>query len=188
MAVPQQLPQIPVLRTRYPDPRKAIFQHELQQKSRILAVGLPLLNSLGLDLGRIADPQLETKLRQQPLEPAGKSGSLHAYPHADPSLVQVPIESFCFSLTVVQLLFIIFTGLFHQKCNLLKARVVIHAYNHHVRLLSPGPVVVEATTVYSGGGVGTVMQSSALPNLFACGPVHKTLLNGGPFGVANAAD
>ena len=30
----------------------------------------------------------------------------------------------------------------HQKCDLLKTRVVIHAYNHHVRLLSPEPVVV----------------------------------------------
>src|SRR5205814_9355811 len=28
-------------------------------------------------------------------------------------------------------------------CNLLKARLVIYAYNHHVRLLSPEPAVVE---------------------------------------------
>ncbi len=30
-----------------------------------------------------------------------------------------------------------------QKCNLLKARMVIYAHNHHVRLLSPEPAVVD---------------------------------------------
>src|SRR6266478_8183944 len=63
----------------------------------------------------------------------------HAYPHADSSLLQVSIEFFCLSITVVQFLFTTFTGLFHKKCNRLKARVVIYAYNHHVRLLSPEP-------------------------------------------------
>ena len=45
--------------------------------------------------------------------------------------------------TVVQFLFTTLTGLFFKKCNRLKARVVIYAYNHHVRLLSPGPAVVD---------------------------------------------
>src|SRR6516165_2263578 len=143
MPVPQQLPQIPILWTRYPDARKAIFQHELQQKSGILAVGLRLPDSLGLDLRRIADPQLETKLCQQPLEPACLSGSLHAYSHTDSSLLQVPIESFCFTLTVVQLSIPVLPGLFQQKCNLLRARVIIYPNNHHVRLLSPEPAVVK---------------------------------------------
>jgi hypothetical protein len=44
---------------------------------------------------------------------------------------------------VVQFLFTTLTSLFYKKCNLLKARVVIYAYNHHVRLLSPEPMVVE---------------------------------------------
>ena len=43
---------------------------------------------------------------------------------------------------MVQFLFTTLTGLFHKKCNRLKARVVIYAYNHHVRLLSPEPAVV----------------------------------------------
>src|SRR6516165_10993014 len=98
MPVPQQLPQIPILWTRYPDARKAIFQHELQQKSCILAVGFRLPDSLGLDLRGIPDPQLEAKLCQQSLEPACISGSLHAYAYADSSLLQVSIESFCFTL------------------------------------------------------------------------------------------
>jgi hypothetical protein len=43
MAMPEQLPQIPILWTRYPDP-------------------------LGRDLRRIADPQLKAQLCQQSLE------------------------------------------------------------------------------------------------------------------------
>src|SRR6516165_5593818 len=71
------------------------------------------------------------------------SGSLHAYPHAHSSLLQVSIEALCLSITVVQFLFTTLTGLFHKKCNRLKARVVIYAYQHHVRLLSPEPLVVK---------------------------------------------
>ena len=44
---------------------------------------------------------------------------------------------------VVQFLFTTLTSLFYKKCNLLKARMVIYAYNHHVRLLSPEPEVVK---------------------------------------------
>src|SRR6516162_6083699 len=71
------------------------------------------------------------------------SGSLHAYPHAHSSLLQVSIEALCLSITVVQFLFTTLTGLFHKKYNRLKARVVIYAYQHHVRLLSPEPLVVK---------------------------------------------
>src|SRR6516164_6754856 len=66
------------------------------------------------------------------------------------SLLQVPIESFCFSLTVVQLPFVILSRLFHKKRNRLKARVVVY---------SPEPLVVETTTVYPGQGADIVMQS-----------------------------
>ena len=50
MAMPQQLPQIPVLRIRYPDPRKAIFQQQPQQQLRVLAIGLLLAHSFRADL------------------------------------------------------------------------------------------------------------------------------------------
>jgi hypothetical protein len=53
------------------------------------------------------------------------------------------LELLCLSITVVQFLFTTFTRLFYKKCNRLKARVVIYAYNHHVRLLSPEPMVVK---------------------------------------------
>jgi hypothetical protein len=38
--VPKQLPQITILRTGHPDLGKVIFQQQLQQKLRIVAVGL----------------------------------------------------------------------------------------------------------------------------------------------------
>src|SRR3981081_4642530 len=65
------------------------------------------------------------------------------YPHADSSLLQVSIEFLCLSITMVQFLFTTLNSLFRKKCNRLKARVVIYAYNHHVRLLSPEPEVVD---------------------------------------------
>jgi hypothetical protein len=47
------------------------------------------------------------------------------------------------SITVAQFLFTALTCLFYTKCNRLKARVVIYAYNQHVRLLSPEPLVFD---------------------------------------------
>src|SRR5215510_14598316 len=88
-------------RTWYPNSRKAILQHQLQQKARIFAIGLPLFDSLGRDLGGISDPQLKTEFRQKSLEPAGISGSLHSYPYADSSPLQVTVESLRFSIRVV---------------------------------------------------------------------------------------
>jgi hypothetical protein len=35
------------------------------------------------------------------------------------------------------------SGIFDEKCNLLKGLMVIYAYNHTARLLSPEPLVVE---------------------------------------------
>src|SRR5882762_3443895 len=61
MTMPQQLSQIPILRTRYPDLRKVIFPHQSQQESGVLTVVLLLLHSLGFDLCWMADPQLETQ-------------------------------------------------------------------------------------------------------------------------------
>src|ERR1700691_6643953 len=52
-------------------------------------------------------------------------------------MLQISIEFLRLSITVVQFLFTALTSLIYTKCNRLKARVVIYAYNHHVRLLSP---------------------------------------------------
>src|SRR6267142_870168 len=70
-------------------------------------------------------------------------GGLHPHAHADASRLQRSVELLGFSITVVQWSFTALPSLFHKKCNLLKARVVIYAYNHHVRLLSPEPAVID---------------------------------------------
>lgn len=41
MPMPQQLPQIPILRAGHPDFRKSIFAHQSQQQLGVFAVGLP---------------------------------------------------------------------------------------------------------------------------------------------------
>src|SRR5580704_2421529 len=105
MPVPQQLPQITVLWVRHPDPRKVIFPQQSQQQSGVLTVGLLLADSLGLDLRRIPDPQLDTQLGQQPLEPAGVSGRFHSYATTRRSCRQFPVKLLDFSLPVVQLPF-----------------------------------------------------------------------------------
>jgi len=53
------------------------------------------------------------------------------------------------------------TCLFHKKGNRLKARVVIYAYQHHVRLLSPS-LWSSSNQSYSGRGADIVMQSSKI--------------------------
>jgi hypothetical protein len=50
MPVPKQLSQIPILRIRYPDARKAILQKQPQQEAAVLAVGFLLPASLSLAL------------------------------------------------------------------------------------------------------------------------------------------
>jgi|ERR1700722_596048 len=47
-----------------------------------------------------------------------------------------------FSITVVQLPFPILSRFCVHQRDVLVARMIIHAYNHHVRLLSPEPLVV----------------------------------------------
>jgi hypothetical protein len=80
MPMPQQLPQIAILRVRHPDPRKAILQHQLQYQLRVLPIRLLLAYSLRPYLRGTSDPQLETKLVQQTLEPARVSAGFH--PHS----------------------------------------------------------------------------------------------------------
>jgi hypothetical protein len=54
--VPQQLPQIAVFPTRYPDPRETIFQQQAQNQLRVLAIRLLFAYSLGSDLRRVSNP------------------------------------------------------------------------------------------------------------------------------------
>src|SRR6266481_1494197 len=77
------------------------------------------------------------------------------------------LESLRLSIAVVQFLFTTLSCLFYKKCNRLKARVVIYAYNHHVRLLSPEPEVVDkpqSTRVKEP----TLLRSSSNPHSRHC--------------------
>ena len=49
---------------------------------------------------------------------------------------------------MVQSSFAMLAGFFHQKCNLLKARLIIHTYQN-VRLLPPGSLVVNQSVLRS---------------------------------------
>jgi|HubBroStandDraft_4_1064222.scaffolds.fasta_scaffold06444_1 hypothetical protein len=80
---------------------------------------------------------------KQPLEPAGVAGGLHRHSYARSSRRQFPIKLLGFSCTVVQLPFHILSRFCVDKRDVLIARVIIHAYNDHVRLLSPEPMVLD---------------------------------------------
>src|SRR6202453_4593541 len=69
--------------------------------------------------------------------------AFHPHSHASRSRLQIPIELLCFSLTVVQSPFTSLSCLGVSKRDVLIARVIIHAYNQHVRLLSPEPLVFD---------------------------------------------
>ncbi len=96
MPVPQQLPQISVLLTRHPDLRKVILHHEFQYQLGILSIRFLFAYSLALDLGRVSNPQLKLKLRQQSFEPACLPAGLHAHTHPLARSPQATIELLCF--------------------------------------------------------------------------------------------
>jgi hypothetical protein len=56
VSMPQQLPQIPILPTRYPDLGKTILHQQLQNMLRILPIRLLLAFPLPSDLGGVPDP------------------------------------------------------------------------------------------------------------------------------------
>ncbi len=55
LPVPEQLAQIPILRTRHPHPRKAIFHYQLQDVAGIAPVGLLRPHAGRFDLRRVPD-------------------------------------------------------------------------------------------------------------------------------------
>src|SRR5258706_10625949 len=136
MPMPQQLPQIPILRIRDPDPWKTIFHQKLQQQLRILAIGLLLPHSLRANLRCVPDPQLKLQLDQQTLKPACVSAGFHPDTHL--SCLERPVKLLGF-LAVSQSPFVGLAGFCVHKCNLLKARMIVTTYNQHVRLLSSEP-------------------------------------------------
>ncbi len=138
MPMPQQLPQIPILCVRHPDPRKAVFHHQPQQQLRILAIGLLLAHSFGANLRRVPDPQLKLQAR------VSKRSNQRACPLASiptrtlSSLLELAVELLGF-FAVSQPPFAALTCFRVHKCNLLEARMIVTTYNQHVRLLSSEP-------------------------------------------------
>src|ERR1700730_15227582 len=135
--MPQQLPQIPILPTRYPDLGKTILHQQLQNMLRILPICLLLAFALPSDLGGVADPQLKVQFRQQSLEPARMSTGLHPHAHVHALGRQVTVE-FLRCLAMLQSPLLQFPSLGIHKSNLLKARMIITPYNNHVGSFLPG--------------------------------------------------
>ena len=81
MPMPQQLPQIAILRVGHPDSRETVFHHQPQQQLRILAIGLLLPHPFRANLRRIPDPQLKLQVAQHALEPARVSAGFHPHTH-----------------------------------------------------------------------------------------------------------
>src|SRR6202022_1834607 len=136
--VPQQLPQIAIPPTLYPDPWKVILQQQAQNVLCVLAIGLLLAFALPVDLGGVANPQFKVQFRQQSLEPARMPTGFHPHAHLL-SLGRHTTVELLRCLGMVQSPLLQFSGFGIHKSNLLKGRVVICSYNDHVRLLSPGP-------------------------------------------------
>src|SRR5450631_160759 len=96
----------------------------------ILAIGLLLAFALPMDLGGVANPQLDVQFRQQSLEPARMSTGFHAHAHFLSLGHQVTVELLR-PVRVLQSPLLQFPGFGIHKSNLLKGRVVICSYNDH---------------------------------------------------------
>jgi hypothetical protein len=161
--VPQELPQIPVLPTGYPDLGKITREQEVQNMQCILTIRLGLAASLGSDHPRISHPQLDMQSPQQLLEPARVSTGFHPDTHLFPLDGEVAIKLLR-SLTMFQSLLSTISRFRIHKRNLLEARVIIASYNDHC----PAPFYpslfgwFSTTEVYSGIGAGVVMESISL--------------------------
>jgi hypothetical protein len=101
VTMPQQLPQISSLPARNPDLRKAIFQQQLQNQLRILAIRLLLAYPLRADLGGVPDPQLKLQLGEQSFKPASVPTRFHPHAYLHSLRRQITVELLRF-LTVLE--------------------------------------------------------------------------------------
>jgi len=147
--VQQQLPQIALRGRGYPNPRKTVLQHQLQQVGGVPGIGLLRAYRRGSNTGGIAHPQFVSPLRQQPFEPQRIADRFHAHPHRT---LQASIKGLGFARmgppTTAQL-----AGVLVQHGDLLKTRVIIACDNLHRWLLSPESWF-RTTQAYSGSEGG----------------------------------
>ena len=128
VAMHQQLPRVPLLQRRHPDPRKAIFPQQHLHLLRIAPVRFLLAHHRGADFCRIPHPQLHSQLRQQPLEPGIMPAGFHPYAHPLPRQRTVILLRLG---AVSQPFFLILPRLLVKDRDLLKTRMKITAYNQH---------------------------------------------------------
>ncbi len=128
MTMAHQLPQIALLRAGHRQPREALLQQQIEQQFGVAAIGLLLARSGRPDFARMPDPQLDAAVGQQPLEPAGAAGGLHAHPHRLPLKATVKRLGLA---AVLQPVIAAFAGCSVTTCDLLKARMIITTYNQH---------------------------------------------------------
>src|SRR5215469_6248057 len=145
LAMDQQLPQVPLGNRRYPDLRKAIFYHQLQNQLRRSPVMLLLPPILPGDRSRIPDPQLVSTPRQQALKPMRVPTGLDAYQHG--LLLSCVKSSRLLGMQQPALDQLARSHL--QHCDLLEARMKVTAYILHIRPPSSRALRSFANRVYS---------------------------------------
>src|SRR5215469_16255552 len=163
MSMPQQLTQIPIGRIGNPDSRKPVLCQQPVQESSILAISHLSADARSLDLRRVSDPELETQFRHEPFEPARMSGGLDPHSHGGSLLLQIAVEFFRFSRTVLQYPFQILSTFCVNARNVLLARVIIASYNPHVGSFLPSLGLDSATKFTRSTGAGIVMESIVMP-------------------------
>src|SRR6516165_992720 len=130
--MPQKLPLVSVFPARYPNLRKIILQHEMQNVLCVLAIRLGLAATpLRSDRSRIPNPQLDIQFRQQSLEPSRVPAGFHSHAHLLSSARKLTVEFFG-RFSMLEPLLFPFPGFCIDKHNLLEARMVIAPYNSHI--------------------------------------------------------
>src|SRR6266700_676195 len=130
MPMPQQLPQIPVLRARYPDLRKAILEQQAQDQLRVLAIRLLLAHPFRANLGRIANPQLKLQLGHETLEPACVPTGLHADAHGFVRTRESAVKLLRL-VGMYEPFLLDLSGRGVEQSDLLKLGMEIYSYNDH---------------------------------------------------------
>src|SRR6266852_5400711 len=163
LPMPHQLPQIALLQTGPPDPRKAIAQQQVQHVRRVACIRLLFAHHRRPNLRRISDPQLVSQFSQHALEPARVSGGFEPHPHGrgQPRIERPRFATFVFQATLHQL-----ARLRIQHGHLLVARMQITPYNLHVLgSFPPSLGFVERYQVYSAVWEPTPLSNQANGNL-----------------------
>src|SRR5438309_9982790 len=125
---------------------------------RIPPVRLLLPHHAGPDFGRIPQPQLESQLGQQALEPGIVPAGLHPHAHLLPGQRTIKLLGLG---AVAQPSFFISSRLIVKDRDLLKSRMKITAYNQHdVGSFSESPGLVRSYHRTRRDRANVVMQSS----------------------------